>query len=289
MSGNEKVHQPDSTALPTQVKADEKQPVVTLFSKIRDACISYVIPVIIGYSLASLVSFMTPDTANIEYRYGCRDKYFDKSRGLKEVEWQYKGETIEAMSSCQFLIYNRTSKDISGVRLHFSVITKGEGRVPEVLSKNLYPPKRLPRVGIKEVNDGIEKLYAFDIDVVKKTGDTEYYLADFLFKGVSAPEMSVSTNTQDVTVEEFSVLRTFMRAGRFIVPIGLAIFVLIVWSSYWPMRKKFSSFYNMLSTDKRLGLSGEQIDIVLGICIDSLKYRPKFLYRRVLSSIKKTE
>ena len=168
MSGNEKVHQPDPAALPTQVKADEKQPVVTLFSKIRDGCISNVIPIIIGYSLASLVSFMTPDTANIEYRYGCRDKYFDKSRGLKEVEWRYKGETIEAMSNCKFLIYNRTSKDISGVRLHFSVITKGEGRVPEVLSKDLYPPERLPRVGIKEVNEGIEKLYAFDIDVVKK-------------------------------------------------------------------------------------------------------------------------
>jgi hypothetical protein len=289
MSGNEKVLQPDPTDPPPQVKADEKQPVVTLFAKIRDDYISKVILLIIGYLLASVVSFMTPDTADIEYSKICRDKFYDKSLRHREVEWHYKDQTVETMSVCQFYIHNRTSKDIPGVKLYFRVVPKGESKVPEILSKNLYPPERLPRVGIKEVNEGIDNLYAFDIDVVKKTEEKDSYMAEFLFKGVSAPEMSVSTNTKDVTVEEFSVLRSLMRIGRFMVPIGLAIIVLTFWLGYLGDRKRFSSIYKMLSTDKRPGLSREQIDIVLGICIDSLRYYPKSLSRRVLSSIKKTE
>ena len=35
MSGNEKVHQPDPAALPTQVKADEKQPVVVSIQAVK--------------------------------------------------------------------------------------------------------------------------------------------------------------------------------------------------------------------------------------------------------------
>jgi hypothetical protein len=168
--------------------------------------IETIVCIIVG-GVVTLWAFGTPE---LEYKSGYRDKYFNVSKAPKELTLGYRGEIIENISVFDFNIFNRTLKDISGVRLYFKITPKGAGKVPEIISRGVYPPAPLPEIGIIEKETGKENLYAFDIETLKRTGGNSFYTARFIFKGTEAPEIAVSTFTKDVDIREYSNWRDYL-------------------------------------------------------------------------------
>jgi hypothetical protein len=195
------------------------------------------IVIIFVSGVATLWFFGTPE---LEYRSGYRDKYFNiLSKAPKELTLEYRGERIENISVFDFNIFNRTLKDISGVRLYFRMSPKGAGKVPEIISKGLYPPTPLPEVGITEKDTGTENLYAFDIDTLKRTGSNSFYTVRFIFKGTETPEVAVSTLTKDVDIKEYSNWRDYIIPILTSLAIMAGVFVPItIIGEWWALRSR---------------------------------------------------
>ena len=100
-----------------------------------------IIVIFVG-GVATLWFFGTPE---LEYKSGYRDKYFNIPKAPKELTLVYRGEIIENISFFGFHIFNRTLKDISGVRLYFKMSPKGKDKVPEIISRGLLSTHSSPR------------------------------------------------------------------------------------------------------------------------------------------------
>lgn len=246
--------------------------------------IETIVVIIVG-GVVTLWAFGTPE---LEYKSGYKDKYFNiLAKVPKELTLEYRGERIENISVFEFAIFNRTWKDISGVRLYFKITPKEEGKVPEIISRAVYPPTPLPEIGITEKETGTANLYAFDIDTLKRTGSNSFYLARFIFKGTETPGVAVSTLTKDVDIREYSNWREYLIA--FVVcfvllaVVVLPMMILEEWRTFRRRTRQLTRLSETLEKSASLGLTSEQRQLVVDMCDKELEIRPAYFYRKMRS------
>jgi hypothetical protein len=164
---------------------------------------------------------------------------------------------------------------------------KGAGKVPEIISKGLYPPTPLPEVGITEKDTGTENLYAFDIDTLKRTGSNSFYTVRFIFKGTETPEVAVSTLTKDVDIKEYSNWRDYIIPILTSLAIMAGVFVPItIIGEWWALRsrnRQLNCLSEALEKSANLALTSEQRQLVVDMCNKEFELRQSYFYRKMLS------
>jgi hypothetical protein len=249
----------------------------TVMNLAKEVLKAIVVAIVSGY--VALWAFGTPE---LEYKSGYRDKFFNIYKAPDDLTLVYKGERIENISIFDFNIFNRTLKDISGVRLYFKITPKGDGKVYEIISKGVYPPAPLPEIGITEKQTEKENLYAFDIETLKRTGGNSFYTARFIFKGRETPEIAVSTFTSGVDIKEYSYWRdTIITSAITILVMALIYLPLVILGDWWGNRtrkRKLAHLSEALENSALLGLTSEQRELVVNMCDKEFDLRPSYFY-----------
>ena len=255
---------------------------------VKEVIKAMIVAIVGGF--VTLWAFGTPQ---LEYKSGYKDKIFNIYKAPNDLTLGYRSERIENISIFDFNIFNRTLKDISRVRLYFTIKPKGVGKVPEIISRGMYPPPHLPEIGITEKETEKENLYAFDIETFKRTGSDSFYSARFIFKGTETPEVGVTTFTEGVDIRKYSYWRdnlTGIAIGLLIVAlVFLPLMIFGEWSTFRIRKRQLTHLSEALENSALLGLTSEQRELVVDMCEKEFDFRPGYFYRKIQSILKRKQ
>ncbi len=241
-----------------------------------------------GALIGGLITLLVFGTSTLEYKDGYKEQYFDiPAKVPDDLVIQYKGKKIENISVYDFLIYNRSYKDLKDVTIFFEVISKDGKPVPQIITRGLYPPSRLPEsIGITEIHQKEKNLYSFNVDVVKQTGSDTYYLARFIFEGKETPIIKISIpKNAGIDIKEYSNWREYL-AIAFIF-IGMVLTIVVFTSliegrqsqGIWKKRK--DRLRDILSRAESTSLSEQSIAELVDMYEEEFKPKEPYFYRQI--------
>jgi len=233
-------------------------------------------------------------TSQLEYKDGFKEQYFDiPAKVPDDLVIQYKGKKIENISVYDFAIYNRTFKDLKDVIIYFEVSGKKGMNIPQIISRGVYSPSRLPEnIGIHEVDQEEKNIYAFKIDVIKQTGSNSYYLARFIFEGKANPNINISIpKNAGVDIKEYSQWREYTILISFLIGIILIFIITISLidgrqnKSIWSKRKQ--RLIGVLDKTKSETLSENTICEIIDNYEDEFEPKTPYFYKKFTNIVNK--
>ena len=257
-----------------------------LFGKI----VEYTFTAIIGGFIAIYVF----GTSQLEYKNGFKEQYFDiPAKVPDDLVIQYKGKKIENISVYDFAIYNRTFKDLKDVTIYFEVSEKKGINIPQIISRGIYSPSRLPEnIGINEIIQKEKNIYAFKIDVLKQTESDSYYLARFIFEGKTNPIINISIpKNAGIDIKEYSKWREYTILVSFLI--GIILITIITTSliegrqnkRIWSKRKQ--RLLDVLNKTKSETLKENTIYEIIDNYENEFEPKTPYFYKKFTNIVKK--
>ncbi|MFK4447142.1 hypothetical protein ABH944_007411 [Caballeronia udeis] len=162
-------------------------------------------------------------TSDLEYHQQARNSYLSASLGQQGLSMAYAGKPLSNASIVDFSIYNRTSKQFNNVDLMFSII---DPKTPfTLISSGIITPSGIPQPEIiEEIPTKEPWIKNFKIKAFPKQSAGESYDAVFVFDGDKAPQMSVVSLSNDVSIGHY---RDWKDAIEFVLLFGLPTIILI--------------------------------------------------------------
>lgn len=227
---------------------------------------NFVVEVVKASLVAAITIFLTiwiNGSNELEYRDSSRAPYFSYPDEIEQdLEIRHKTIPIDNISVVEYAIHNRTFTDLEKVKIYVKIQDDKEYRI---ISKKLSPPNKIPELNINNLDTGSENVFAFEVDVLKKTGD-EYYYLSLIFEGSEAPETEISIGNKNIDIVEYkkwkdnSLAVLIVLAGYvgLLIPFGF-------WAYYSGTRSKnrfTNKFKDALSSDSA-DLTTEQVTFIL--------------------------
>jgi hypothetical protein len=129
-----------------------------------------------------------------------------------------------------------------------------------------------PGIGIREEKQSKKNLYAFNINVVKKTDRKDPYIARFIFEGIETPNVRVTSLPLNANVQiipyldwvDSIILVMYPLAIIFVMLIGSLIFLILDKLFFEEKRwiREKSRLVTILSQTKGLELDKIKVDLI---------------------------
>lgn len=227
---------------------------------------NFVVEVVKASLVAAITIFMTiwiNGSNELEYRDGSRAPYFNYPDEIaKDLEIRHKTIPIDNISVVEYAIHNRTFTDLEKVKIYVKI--QGDKKY-KIISKKLSPPNKIPALNIVDINTGSENVFAFEVSVLKKTGD-EYYYLSLIFEGSEVPKTEISIGNKNVDIVEYKKWKDNSLA----VLIVLVVYVVLLipfgfWAHYSGKRSKnrFTNKFKDGLTSGSTDLTAEQVTFII--------------------------
>tara|TARA_R110002012_G_scaffold81474_1_gene206280 strand:+ start:5961 stop:6581 length:621 start_codon:yes stop_codon:yes gene_type:complete len=188
------------------------------------------------FTITIFLTIWANGSHELEYRDGSRAPYFNYPDTIeKDLEIRHKTIPIENLSVVEYAIHNRTFSDLEKVKIYVKLHGDGDYRV---ISKNLAPPKKVPALGITNLDPPIKGVFGFEVNVLKKTGDDYYYLT-LIFEGNEAPDAEISIGNKNINIVQYKKWKDNLLA----ILVVIAVYTVLLtpfafWTYYHGKRKK---------------------------------------------------
>lgn len=228
---------------------------------------NFVVEIVKASLIAAITIFLTiwlNGSKELEYRNGSRVPYFNFPDAIeKDLEIRHKTVPIDNISIVEYAIHNRTFTDLEKVKIYVKLQDDKEYKL---ISKKLYPPKKIPALDIVDLDTDISGVFGFEVGVLKKTGDDYYYL-NLIFEGSEVPETEISIGNKNIDIVKYKKWKD----NSIAVLIVLAIYAVLLipfgfWAHYSGKRSKnkfTKKLKEVLASDNSI-LTGQQVEFVIG-------------------------
>jgi hypothetical protein len=241
-------------------------------------------------SITLLASAWFTGSNDIEFKNNSVESYFNVPDAIANKLTIALGENeIKNVSVLNYELFNRTFSDHEKVDIYLSIKDKNP---PKLISKKLYPPKRLSAKGITELKTNDPNLIGFNLNMLKTSKNGDHYLINLIFEGEKTPEISISTNNKNLEVVEYKKWKDYTKAGL-IVMAGYAIVLspFALWAYFAEKRSK-NRFLQTLCTSwgrEVGGLSADQVDYISAVFIEERDRKNEGFIQRIWKRITTTE
>jgi len=227
---------------------------------------NFVVEVVKASLVAAITIFLTiwiNGSNELEYRDGSRAPYFNYPDAIeKDLEIRHKTTPVDNISVVEYAIHNRTFTDLEKVKIYVKIQDDKEYKI---ISKKLSPPKKIPAFDITDIDTGSKNVFAFEVGVLKKTGD-EYYYLSLIFEGSEAPETEISIGNKNIDIVEYKKWKDNSLA----ILIVLAVYAVLLiplgfWAYYSGKRSKnrFTNKFKDALSSSSSDLTNEQVDFTI--------------------------
>lgn len=227
----------------------------------------------------------------LEYKDSVKEQYLNISNDVfKDLTLTYNKKRISNISMYQVAIFNKTWKDFENVNLYFTLKSKTNKKLPNIINKGFFAPSnRSSNIGISEIKKVKDNTYMVNIKVLKQTDTDKYYLGRFIFEGNEIPDVVISTPENiGLQVGEYSYTKERLIALLiilvFIIIIIIPLSILGNWDINRNWKKRREELENILKDTQQL--DNKLITEIINSYEN--KYKPKegYFYRKTLSIIK---
>lgn len=223
---------------------------------------NFVVEVVKASLIAAITIFLTiwiNGSNELEYRSDSKSPYFNYPDAIEnELEIRHKTVPIDNISVVEYAIHNRTFTDLEKVKIYIKI--QGNKKY-KIISKKLSPPNKMPALDITDIDTTSENVVAFEVGVLKKTGD-EYYYLSLIFEGSEAPETEISIGNKNIEIVEYKKWKDNSLAVLIVLAVYAALLVPFgFWAHYSGKRSKnrfTNKFKDALLSDSS-ELTNEQV------------------------------
>ena len=213
--------------------------------------ISTVGSVIIGLSVWFWQQWSIND---LEYKEGIKNSYLSASLGQQGFSMAYNEQPLKNISVVEFLIYNRTQKQVGEFELLFLI--KDIKAAPKLVSSSLISSTGVPQFeAVDEIVSNDPSVIKYKIKIFpKQNNDSEYFDAIFVFDGDKTPEINLLA--KGISLKKYSQWREVSIALIAAIVLGflmggLIIIILNCFDFYFSSRrhkKNINSFIEYIRT-----------------------------------------
>ena len=227
---------------------------------------NFVVEVVKASLVSAITIFFTiwmNGSNELEYRDGSRAPYFNYPDAIeRDLEIRHKTTPVDNISVVEYAIHNRTFTDLEKVKIYVKI---QDDKKYKIISKKLSPPKKIPALDITDIDTGSKNVVAFEVGVLKKTGD-EYYYLSLIFEGSEAPETEISIGNKNIDIVEYKKWKDNSLA----VLVVLAVYAVLLipfgfWAHYSGERSKnrFTNKFEGALSSNSADLTNEQVDFTI--------------------------
>lgn len=164
---------------------------------------------------------------DLEYQKAYKNSYLYAPLGQQGLTMAFNGKPLKNISVVEFAIYNRTQKQLNNTDLIFS-INETESS-PRLVSGGIITPDGIPQSqAVEEIQTQDPFVKKFRIKILPKQKKNEYYHAVFVFDGEKAPEMSIISASNGISIIEYQTWKETVFAISILIVILVFVFIIMV-------------------------------------------------------------
>lgn len=241
-------------------------------------------------SITLLITAWFTGSNDIEYKNKTIDSYFNFPVAIaNKLTMTHEKNEIKNISVLNYEIFNRTFSDHEKVNIYLSI---KDANPPKLISKKLYAPRRLSENGITYLTTNDPKLIGFNLDMLKKSKNGDYYLVNLIFEGEKTPEIAISTNNKNLEIVAYKEWRDYTWAILIVIAVYAIILSPFMLWAYFSGKKEKNRFLQRLRVawnKDGSGLTTDQVNFAATVFVEERDRKTDGLIQRFLKKLVSAE